>query len=66
MLSKRSPADGGKEKSDEAGRSVAGDEGVRAAEGDDTHGWFWRNRGSKDVTIRLKTDGVYTEIKCMV
>ena len=60
------PAGGGKEKSYRAGRGAAGDEGVLTAEGDGAHGWFWRNRGSKDVTIRLKTNGAYTEIKRMV
>ena len=60
------PAGGGKEKSYKAGRSAVGDEGVLTAEGDGAHGWFWRNRGSKDVTIRLKTNGAYTEIKRMV
>lgn len=60
------PAGGGKEKSYKQGRSAASDEGVLTAEGDGAHGWFWRNRGSKDVTIRLKTNGAYTEIKRMV
>ena len=30
---------------------------------DGSHGWFWRNRGSKAVTITLKTSGAYSEIK---
>ncbi|MDR6872094.1 hypothetical protein J2Y55_003110 [Bosea sp. BE125] len=65
-MSKRKPAGGPKEKSCKAGRGVAGDEGVLTAEGDCAHGRFWRNHGSKDVTIRLKTNGVYSEIKRMV
>lgn len=60
------PAGGSKEKSYKQGRGAANDEGVLTAEGDGAHGWFWRNRGSKDVTIRLKTNGAYTEIKRMV
>lgn len=60
------PAAGGKEKSYKQGRGAANDEGVLTAESDGVHGWFWRNRGSKDVTIRLKTNGAYSEIKRMV
>ncbi|MGN6096580.1 MAG: transmembrane anchor protein [Bosea sp. (in: a-proteobacteria)] len=59
------PTGGGKEKSYKQGRGVVSDEGVLTAEGEGGHGWFWRNRGSKDVTIRLKTDGAYAEIKRM-
>lgn len=60
------PAGGGKEKSYKQGRGAAGDEGVLTAEGDGGHGWFWRNRGAKDVTITLKTNGAYVEIKRMI
>jgi hypothetical protein len=60
------PAAGGKEKSYKQGRGAANDEGVLTAEGDGAHGWFWRNRGSQDVTIRLKTNGAYAEIKRMI
>ena len=60
------PAGGGKEKSYKQGRGVAADEGVLTAEGDGGHGWFFRNRGKTDVTIRLKTNGAYSEIKRMV
>ncbi|WP_293801791.1 transmembrane anchor protein [uncultured Bosea sp.] len=60
------PTGGGKEKSYKQGRGAAGDEGVLTAEGDGAHGWFWRNRGSKDVTITLKTNGAYAEIKRMI
>lgn len=58
--------EGGKEKSFKQGRGVAKDEGVITAEVDGVQGWFFRNRGSSDVTIILKTNGVYTEIKRMV
>ena len=60
------PAGGGKEKSYKQGRGAASDDGVLTAEGDGAHGWFWRNRGSKDVTITLKTNGAYAEIKRMI
>lgn len=30
---------------------------------DGSHGWFWRNRTSDDITITLKTNGAYSDIK---
>ena len=27
------------------------------------HGWFWRNRTKKDVTVKLWTNGDYSDIK---
>lgn len=54
---------GGEEISYEKGRAVPGAEGVLEAGFDGKHGWFWRNRGKADVTVILKTDGEYTEIK---
>jgi len=38
-------------------------EGEIIAAFDGSHGWFWRNRTSKTMTITLKTNGEYTEIK---
>jgi len=32
---------------------------------DGNHGWFWRNRGQADVTITLRTNGDYADIKQM-
>jgi hypothetical protein len=32
---------------------------------DGSHGWFWRNRTSTPLTITLKTNGEYTDIKHM-
>ena len=26
------------------------------------HGWYWRNRGDKPVTIRVKTSGFYEKL----
>jgi hypothetical protein len=31
-----------------------------------SHGWFWRNRTGAPVTITLRTEGAYTEIKRVV
>lgn len=45
------------------GRDVASDKGVLTAAFDGNHGWFWRNRGSKDVTVRLTTTGEYGTLK---
>jgi hypothetical protein len=61
-----SPSAGGKEKSYKNGRGSTGEQGVLAAEFDGGHGWFWRNRGAKDVTITLQTKGSYAEIKRMI
>lgn len=45
------------------GRSATSDKGVLTAAFDGNHGWFWRNRGTKDVTVRLATSGEYGGIK---
>jgi hypothetical protein len=45
------------------GRSVSGDKGVLTAAFDGNHGWYWRNRGSKAVTVRLTTSGEYGSLK---
>ena len=37
--------------------------GVIEAVFDGSHGWFWRNRTTKAMTITLKTSGDYTDIK---
>jgi len=46
----------------EKGRSVGSDEGELVAAFTGNHGWFWRNRGQADVTMVLKTGGVYSDI----
>ena len=43
--------------------SDARSEGVLTAAFDGNHGWFWRNRTGKPVTITLRTSGDYAEIK---
>ena len=32
---------------------------------DGSHGWFWRNRTSKIITVTLRTNGEYTDIQHM-
>ena len=56
---------GGQSTSYEKGRAVPGAEGVLVAAFDGNHGWYWRNRGRADVTVTLRTDGAYTEVKQM-
>lgn len=38
-------------------------EGTLEAAFDGSHGWFWRNRTKENITINLKTNGEYTDIK---
>ena len=38
-------------------------EGTLEASFDGSHGWFWRNRTKKNLTITIKTSGEYTDIK---
>jgi len=38
-------------------------EGELIADFDGNHGWYWRNRTSKTITITIKTRGEYTGIK---
>jgi hypothetical protein len=42
---------------------TSSDTGEFKAEFDGYHGWFWRNRNSKAVTVILETDGQYIQIK---
>jgi hypothetical protein len=54
---------GGESISYEKGRGAAEDSGVLEAAFDGNHGWFWRNRTGAPVTVTLKTDGAYSDIK---
>lgn len=45
------------------GKQVEGHKGQFTALFDGTHGWFWRNRSNKDVTISLNTTGDYLSVK---
>ena len=51
-----------KETSYKKDRGAKKDEGVMTAGFDGTHGWFWRNRGDKDVKITLNTSGAYKDL----
>ncbi len=48
------------------GRESTGETGTLVAAFDGSHGWFWRNRSGGTVTVTLKTDGAYTEVKRVV
>lgn len=48
------------------GRSVSEDEGVLKAAFDGAHGWFWRNRTEKTVTLTLRTKGSYSKFKRVI
>ncbi|MBA3503561.1 MAG: transmembrane anchor protein [Myxococcota bacterium] len=45
------------------GKGLGTHEGVLVAAFEGRHGWFWRNRTKDVITITLKTDGDYQEIK---
>ena len=45
------------------GRDARTDEGAFEAVFDGMHGWFWRNRTREVVTITLRTEGEYQELK---
>jgi len=45
------------------GRGSKGSEGEFTAAFDGSHGWFWRNRDRKPLTVRLKLRGAYSEIQ---
>lgn len=48
------------------GSNSGGEQGTLVAAFDGSHGWFWRNRSGGVVTITLRTQGNYTEIKRVV
>ena len=37
-------------------------QGIFVAPFDGTHGWFWRNRGDKPVTVKVKVSGFYEKL----
>ncbi|MEQ8322062.1 MAG: transmembrane anchor protein [Rhodospirillales bacterium] len=57
---------GGKSISYKKGRGVPGENGSLKADFDGNHGWYWRNRTNKDVTVTLRVKGDYTEMKRLV
>jgi hypothetical protein len=48
------------------GRFTPEDKGVLEAAFDGKHGWFWRNRTDKPVTVTLRTEGEYIAIKRVI
>lgn len=57
---------GGRSTSYIQGRGVPGHRGELEAAFDGNHGWFWRNRGTSDVTVTLRTTGEYASIRRVV
>jgi hypothetical protein len=47
----------------ESGSGAPGDEGVLEAAFDGSHGWYWSNPTEQDVTVTLRTNGAYYEMK---
>lgn len=45
------------------GRFTAADNGVLEAKFDGTHGWFWRNRSGKEVTVTIRAEGDFAAMK---
>lgn len=48
------------------GKESVGERGTLSIAFDGKHGWFWRNRSNAPVTITLRTNGIYTEVKRVV
>ncbi|MFO6370325.1 transmembrane anchor protein [Pseudomonas aeruginosa] len=48
------------------GRATPLDKGTLKAAFDGKHGWFWRNRTDKPVTVTLRTQGNYISIKRVI
>jgi hypothetical protein len=44
------------------GRQEQSGHGAFTAPFDGTHGWYWRNRGTKPVTVTVKTSGFYEKL----
>lgn len=47
------------------GQQLTGDQGTFVAPFDGTHGWYWRNRGDKPVTVKVKVSGFYEKLARM-
>lgn len=45
------------------GEGVQADSGELVGAFEGRHGWYWRNRGQGEVTVTLKTKGLYKSIK---
>lgn len=44
---------------------VTSDQGSFIAPFEGTHGWYWRNRGDKPVTVTVKVSGFYEKLAHM-
>ena len=47
------------------GKQIVNDQGSFVAPFDGTHGWYWRNRGDKPVTVKVKVSGFYEKLARM-
>lgn len=50
----------------EQGRALPGAQGVLEAAFDGKHGWYWRNRGDAPVTVTIRANGAYAEMKRLI
>lgn len=50
----------------EEGRGVASDTGELVPPVSGTHGWFFRNRGTENVVVTLRTGGDYQELRKLI
>lgn len=47
------------------GKGATSDEGVLEAAFNGSHGWHWRNKASETVTVTLRTQGEYEDVKVL-
>ncbi len=45
------------------GRFTEADKGTLEAKFDGNHGWFWRNRSAKEVTVTIRAEGDFAAMK---
>lgn len=57
---------GGRSVRYEQGRALPGAQGVLEAAFDGNHGWYWRNRGDAPVTVTIRANGAYSEMKRLI
>lgn len=50
----------------EKGQQSTGQQGELVAVFNGKHGWFWRNRSAGTVTVTLRVDGAFSELKRVV
>lgn len=48
------------------GKESTGQKGELTAAFDGKHGWYWRNRSNGTVTVTLRTQGAYSDIRRVV